>query len=208
MRFFNLIRIATLAGTLAIACTVALAEDLVVPPGDITDTRAFDSPEATILDDVVIKSTANVSVISTFEIILKPGTRIEQGAVFKATMRDTDGLPNRWEMQYFGSLDQNANADFDGDGLTNLQEYLNGTDPAVASADHDNDGLLDTWEVAYGGMTFLTGRNADDDSDGISNWIEYKLGTHPLEADGTGPGIYYQYDKLGRIRKIERIPGQ
>ncbi len=37
---------------------------------------------------------------------------------------DADGLPDRWESQYFGSaIAAAANADIDGDGLTNLQEF-------------------------------------------------------------------------------------
>jgi hypothetical protein len=46
-------------------------------------------------------------------------------------MVDTDhnGLPDDWEMHYFGHLGVDPNADPDGDGVTNLQEYLNGTDP-------------------------------------------------------------------------------
>jgi hypothetical protein len=35
--------------------------------------------------------------------------------------------------------------------------------------------------------------------------MEYKLGRDPTATGSKGPGIYYQYDKLGRIRKIERI---
>src|SRR5258708_35340594 len=37
-------------------------------------------------------------------------------------------------MAYFGNLNQTAIGDFDGDGLTNLQEYLYGTDPTATTA--------------------------------------------------------------------------
>jgi alpha-tubulin suppressor-like RCC1 family protein len=40
-----------------------------------------------------------------------------------------NGMDDRWEMEYFGDLDQAGDADFDGDGISNLQEYLHGTDP-------------------------------------------------------------------------------
>jgi hypothetical protein len=43
-----------------------------------------------------------------------------------------DGLPDDWEAKYFGndpSKWPSANADSDGDGATNLQEFLAGTDP-------------------------------------------------------------------------------
>jgi pectate lyase len=44
---------------------------------------------------------------------------------------DHDGMPDEWEKKY--GLDPNdpsdAAKDLDGDGYTNLEEYLNGTDP-------------------------------------------------------------------------------
>ncbi len=43
---------------------------------------------------------------------------------------DQDGLPDTWERQYFGSLDQNDIADPDQDGYSNLAELTHGTDPA------------------------------------------------------------------------------
>jgi hypothetical protein len=39
------------------------------------------------------------------------------------------GLPIAWEKEYFGSTKINANADPDGDGMSNLHEYLAGTNP-------------------------------------------------------------------------------
>ena len=42
---------------------------------------------------------------------------------------DGNGLPDSWEQHYFGRNGVDPNADFDGDGISNLQEYLNDTDP-------------------------------------------------------------------------------
>jgi len=42
---------------------------------------------------------------------------------------DRDGLDDRWEMQYFGSLNQGPRDDPDGDGYSNMREQLMGTDP-------------------------------------------------------------------------------
>jgi len=43
---------------------------------------------------------------------------------------DNDGLPDYWEMLYFGSLTAtDGTSDFDGDGLSDYEEYLAGTDP-------------------------------------------------------------------------------
>jgi hypothetical protein len=41
-----------------------------------------------------------------------------------------NGIPDWWEMEYFGNLNQKADGDYDGDGVDNLDEYLEGTDPA------------------------------------------------------------------------------
>lgn len=46
---------------------------------------------------------------------------------------DGDGLPDLWEQQYFGNLDQTPTGDADGDGISNQQEFLNGTDPTIAA---------------------------------------------------------------------------
>ena len=40
-----------------------------------------------------------------------------------------NGIPDWWEMQYFKNLNQPALGDFDGDGVDNLDEYLEGTNP-------------------------------------------------------------------------------
>lgn len=45
---------------------------------------------------------------------------------------DHDGLPDAWEIQYFGGTNATPNADADGDGQSNLQEYLAGTNPTNA----------------------------------------------------------------------------
>jgi hypothetical protein len=42
---------------------------------------------------------------------------------------DHNGLPDLWEQQYFGHTGIDPNADFDGDGISNLQEYRNHSDP-------------------------------------------------------------------------------
>jgi len=47
---------------------------------------------------------------------------------------DGDGLPDGWEIASFGNLNQTANGDFDGDGFSNMAEYLAGTNPADANS--------------------------------------------------------------------------
>lgn len=47
---------------------------------------------------------------------------------------DGDGLADAWEQQYFGGLTANPDEDPDGDGMTNLREYLAGTNPVDAQS--------------------------------------------------------------------------
>lgn len=60
----------------------------------------------------------------------------ERGAVetylwrkYIAADSDNNGLSDSWEVQYFGHIGVNKDADEDGDGLTNEYEYNHGTDP-------------------------------------------------------------------------------
>lgn len=59
---------------------------------------------------------------------------------------DNDDMPDWWEAIYGGDLE--AALDADSDGLTNLEEYANNTNPTVA--DSDADGESDLAEVTIG----------------------------------------------------------
>jgi len=45
---------------------------------------------------------------------------------------DGNGMADSWELFWFGTTGLNAGADLDGDGFTNLQEFLAGTNPLEA----------------------------------------------------------------------------
>jgi hypothetical protein len=47
---------------------------------------------------------------------------------------DGNGMPDWWQIQYFGHIGIDPNADPDGDGMGNLQEYLAGTSPTNAAS--------------------------------------------------------------------------
>jgi Tol biopolymer transport system component len=42
---------------------------------------------------------------------------------------DNDGIDDDWEVAYFDNLERNGAGDYDGDGQSDLQEFLSGTDP-------------------------------------------------------------------------------
>jgi hypothetical protein len=44
------------------------------------------------------------------------------------------GMPDSWQVEYFGNLNQNPLSDYDGDGVSNLQEFLDGTNPTNAAS--------------------------------------------------------------------------
>jgi hypothetical protein len=44
------------------------------------------------------------------------------------------GMPDSWQLEYFGNTNQNALGDFDGSGVANLQDFLDGTNPTNATS--------------------------------------------------------------------------
>ncbi|MDI1248188.1 MAG: alpha/beta hydrolase [Lacunisphaera sp.] len=114
---------------------------------------------------------------------------------------DRNGLPDRWEKQYFGGSGADANADPDGDGVSNINEFLAGTNPTVnnnaTSDDQDGDSLPDVWELQnFGNLGVLPG--ADPDNDGMNNLQEYQNTTRPNLADTDSDGLNDgQEDALG-----------
>ena len=55
---------------------------------------------------------------------------------------DANGLPDAWEEQYFPGLTMDPLADSDGDGTSNLMEYLAGTNPTDRSSKFQPTGAL------------------------------------------------------------------
>jgi hypothetical protein len=99
--------------------------------------------------------------------------------------RDGDGLEDDYEVR--NGLDPDdptdASLDPDGDGLTNLEEFINRTRPR--SADTDGDGISDGAEVERG----LRPDRADTDGDGLIDGDEDRHGTDANNTDSDGDGI-------------------
>ena len=79
-----------LLATAALFMTAAIswAADILVT-GDINGTRTYYSSEGIVFDYAILKPDADVTAISTDDVTLKPGTRIEAGASLLVRMKDT-----------------------------------------------------------------------------------------------------------------------
>ena len=87
---------------------------------------------------------------------------------------DGDGLPDIWEIE--NGTDP-LNPDTDGDGLPDGWEVANSLDPL----DPDGDGLLDGWEVAN--SLDPLDPDGDPDGDGRNNLRENHDGTNPVVTE-------------------------
>ena len=121
---------------------------------------------------------------------------------------DSDGMADVWEQFFFGDLSHTGLEDEDpykgADGLNDLMEYKQGTDPTLSDTDgdeltdgqevliyhssplktdSDSDGMPDGWEVAHGlNPASATDVMGDPDNDGYGNVYEYADGSDPEEA--------------------------
>ena len=127
-----------------------------------------------------------------------------------------DAVPND---ELTSIADVASSIDYDGDGLTNLQEWEMMTDPMkkdsdgdhikdgvdpfpVTRRDRDGDGLPDDWENYYGlnpgSASGANGASGDPDGDGFTNIEEYRLDSSPTSP--VGLGYRFHREKLGQLR--------
>lgn len=113
---------------------------------------------------------------------------------------DHDGIPDYIEKRYPAALNQqnpdDASEDFDGDGLTGLEEIANGTRPD--RADTDRDGLSDSVELSQG--TNPNDRNDPPDPTDLlpTVWVE-DPGNPGDPVDNTLRGDINYVFKIGRF---------
>ena len=136
---------------------------------------------------------------------------------------DLDLLPDYWELRYAtGVMTPSSGDDADGDGLTNAQEFAEGTDPQ--QADTDGDGLTDGEEVSQNLNPLsqdsdgdrLTDReernavipsaanNADTDGDGTPDLDEQRGGELTFQT-GTGPHPHAEPDTPELVSATEFV---
>ena len=122
-----------------------------------------------------------------------PANRSGQVLVLHDRDTDNDSLPDAWEYYLVGTLSRMGRGpvrgwtDTDGDGLNDLEEYLeSAVDSNPLVADTDGDGINDGDEVLMFGTN---PRLADTDGDGLTDGVERQLGTNPLLRDTDGDGV-------------------
>ena len=95
---------------------------------------------------------------------------------------DNDGLPDFWEYQWFGNTTNVANLDSDGDGVSNLLEYTDGTHPTDSAS-----------YFAYLTNTICLGSGSVDVSPGPKdpNIPRYPLGTRVTLKPKPDPGFSF-----------------
>jgi alpha-tubulin suppressor-like RCC1 family protein len=101
---------------------------------------------------------------------------------------DQNGLADEWEISHFGSTGVDPDADADGDGLTNIQEFRLGTDP-LAHNDSDGDGMPDAWELQFGLNPAVNDATGDLDGDGVDNLTEFLQGRDPTKGTIDGAAL-------------------
>ncbi|MDY0177415.1 MAG: LamG-like jellyroll fold domain-containing protein, partial [Lentisphaeria bacterium] len=99
-----------------------------------------------------------------------------------------NGIADWWEALHFGRLLQpgEENEDFDQDGLSNLYEFLCGTNPVSSTDKSDYNALSADGEMTNGEKQFygLDPRLADTDADGISDADEVESFLKRLGLEG------------------------
>jgi len=106
---------------------------------------------------------------------------------------DSDGIPDGYEVSnHLNPLENDANLDYDNDGLTNLEEYQIGTQ--ADNPDSDSDNMPDGWERSNDLNPLVNDSQDDPDSDDLINEDEYKYNTNPHNEDTDGDGYSDGYE--------------
>jgi uncharacterized protein (DUF1800 family) len=182
-----------------------LIADLTNPASPVTlatysDSAAVAKDASLLTGDTVWKN--QDGVVGRMDLETETGVRALISASPLATAdSDNDGMPDAWETTHLFNPSNAADAatDFDADGLSNLKEFLAGTNPR--DSDSDDDGAADGMEVLHHTNPLsvssvpawfsFPGTIDDSNNDGLSDaWMLWS-GSKPRQAaaDDDGDGM-------------------
>ncbi len=184
--------------------------------GNLTSAWHYINGTIITLGTTVINSGVDLDLVSGATVTFLPGFQVVEGGNLRAVASpDTDG-DQIFDIVEQRSGCQNPNLpDTDGDGLSDSEEdtnkngihelALNETSPC--SSDTDGDKMDDGWEVTYDLDPLVNDADDDPDGDNLTNYMEYYFNdSDPNDGNSLPPkGTFYEYDELGRIKKIIRI---
>jgi Ig-like domain-containing protein/List-Bact-rpt repeat protein len=119
-------------------------QNQVVAPGEtasfsvvVADTRALSyqwhfngNPIIGATTETLLRQNFTTSDEGQYTVVLtNPSGGVTSAPAMLMLDTDADGLADSWEQTYFGSLAQHSATDYDGDGVSNLNEFLDGTNP-------------------------------------------------------------------------------
>ncbi len=117
---------------------------------------------------------------------------------------DGDGLADSWEFLHFTNLEQTANGDPDGDGISNWQEFSLNTDPKEVGSDTNSNGIPDDWEKIHAGRfavyppfirAELSEGNSQNSSFKLWNDTDFQIsGVISVEDDETETSGTFNYE--------------
>jgi hypothetical protein len=132
---------------------------------------------------------------------------VQTGPFAPAPDTDGDGIPDPWERLHFSSLTTaNATTDWDGDGATDLQEYLAGTNPrdtndvfAVVTLTHTPGATLLQWSYEASRcyqIEYSTNLSAS------SSWTPYVSGNENVLGWHT---LYFPDNNTRRFYRVRAV---
>jgi hypothetical protein len=109
--------------------------------------------------------------------------------------QNTNGIPDGWEWNYFGSLNLSSNADYDGDGNTIFYDYAHGFDPNVIrfslqfTNNHFNSSPVYGSVAIHGGTPSFIAILVNDTNLADASWQPYSS-SNVMVALSSGNGLY------------------
>ncbi|MBN1669898.1 MAG: PQQ-binding-like beta-propeller repeat protein [Kiritimatiellae bacterium] len=108
---------------------------------------------------------------------------------------EQDGMLDSWETTQIGSTSESGDADHDGDGLSNMGEYIAGTHPASTTSYFDVTSVLSNGEVHVSFPTILA---TDPDYAGYDRYYALEYRTNLVGDAWLGVSGYTSIEGLGQ----------